>query len=263
MTAVPHNHIAQHYRPEEKLARILKAAKKDALQMKLATFVDLVFRITGVEFGSFGVTGSILLDIHNTKFSDMDMTVYGIQNSLKAKEALTKAFAEPSSRVKRFEGALLNDWCRKKAERFPLSVDDAKQIYERKWNLGVFENVLFSIHPAHTETELVEKYGNKTFRSEEQVTLRAVVTDDSESLFLPCVYKVRDVKVTEGKQTHADITEVVTYESLFDSLAEAGEEIMVKGKLECVHDNRNGTEHYRVLVGSPEGKGKEYVKPVD
>jgi len=260
MTAVPHNDIAQHYRPEEKLAEILKATGRDALQAKLADFVDFVSRKSRVASSNFGVTGSILLDIHDTKFSDMDVTIYGLQNSLKVKEALTKAYAERDLAVKRFEDAMLDDWCRKKAEHFPLSLEDAKRIYERKWNLGVFESVMFSVHPAHTEKELTERYGDKTFRSEGEVTLRAVVANDSESLFLPCVYGVRNVRVTKGKRVDADIAEVVTYESLYDSLANVGKEIVVRGKLEHVLDKKNRREYHRVLVGSPEGEGKEYIK---
>jgi hypothetical protein len=263
MTAVPHSYILQHYKPEEKLAKILKSMKKDALQTKLAAFVGFVSSKSGVASNNFGVTGSILLDIHNPKFSDMDVTIYGLQNSLKVKGALTRAYAKPDSMVKRFEGKILDDWCRKKVERFPLSLKDTRRIYERKWNLGVFEDVVFSVHPTHIEKELAERYGDRTFRSEGQVTLRAVVADDSESLFLPCLYRVRDVKTIEGKHEGVDATQVVSYESLYDSIATAGEEIVVKGKLERVHDNRDGTEHYRVLVGSPEGKGEEYIKPVD
>ena len=263
MTAVPYNYISQHYKPEEKLARILKTSKKDLLQTKLTNFVNFVSRKSSVASNNFGITGSILLDIHNPKFSDMDVTIYGLQNSLKVKKALTRAYVEPDSSVERFEGAILDDWCRKKVARFPLSFDEARRIYERKWNLGVFEDVMFSVHPTHVEKELTEKYGDRTFRSEGQVTLHAVVADDDESSFLPCVYRVRDVKVIEGKQVNTDILELVSYESLYDSLANTGEEIVVKGKLERVHDNRNATEHYRVLVGSPEGKGKEYIKRVD
>jgi predicted nucleotidyltransferase len=263
MTTVPYSYILQHYKPEEKLTKILKTTKKDALQTKLADFVGFVSSKSHVASNNFGVTGSILLDIHNPKFSDMDVTIYGSRNSLKVKEALTQAYAEPDSSVRRFEDKILNDWCRKKAERFPLSPKDTRRIYERKWNLGVFEDVLFSVHPAHIETELTEKYGDKTFRPERQLTLRAVVADDSESLFLPCVYGVRDVKVVEGKRVNVDIREVISYESLYDSLATVHEEILVKGKLEHVHDNRDNTEYYRVLVGSPEGKGEEYIKPVD
>lgn len=262
MTAVPHSYILEHYKPEEKLAKILKTTKKDALQKKLAAFVGFICRRSGVTLNDFGVTGSILLDIHNPKFSDIDVTIYGLQNSLKVKEALTRTYGKSDSRIKRFEGAVLDDWCKKKAARFPLSFDDARRIYERKWNLGVFDDVMFSVHPTHLEMELPEMYGDETFRPEGQLTLRAVVSDDSESLFLPCVYKVRDVRGIEGKPVKIGIQEVATYESLYDSLAKIGEEIVVKGKLERVYNSHNGMEHYRILVGSPEGKGEEYIKPL-
>jgi len=261
MTAVPHNRIAQHYKPEEKLARLLQTKQKDALQQKLAALATFLSEKTGIAINHFGVTGSILLDIHNTKFSDIDLTVYGFENSLTLKKTLNQITTDTGSPVKRFEGAVLKEWCQKKAERYPLSFEDAKRIYERKWNLGLFEGTQFSIHPAKLEEELTEKYGDKTFQPVSQVTIKATVTDDRESLFLPCVYKVRDVEVIEGEQTGADILEVVSYESLYDSLAENGEKIVAKGKLERVHDNRNGQEYYRLLVGSPEGKGEEYIKP--
>lgn len=263
MTAVPKRNILQHYKPEEKLARILKTEKRDVLQTKLANLVEFVSRKSGVSSNNFGVTGSILLDIHNPRFSDIDLTVYGLQSSLKVKKTLIRAYAGSNSTIKRFEGAILDDWCRKKVKRFPLSLRDARRIYERKWNLGVFEDAIFSVHPAQLGAELTERYGDKTFIPEGQLTLRAVVSDDADSLFLPCVYGVCDVKVIKGRRVDADILEVVSYESLYDSLATTGEEIVVKGKLERVHDNRNGTEHYRVLVGSPEGKGGEYIKPIN
>lgn len=263
MTAVPNDYIAQHYKPEEKLAQILQAKHKDALQEKLAAFVKLLSEKSGVKSGFFGVTGSILLDIHNPKFSDIDLTIYGLKNSLALKEALVRIYADPHSSVKRFEDRMLDEWCRKKTEHFPLSLEDAKRIYEHKWNIGLFDGTLFSIHPAKLEEELIEKYGDKSFLSEGQVTVRVVVADDSESLFLPCVYRVRDVEVLEGKPDSVDIKEIVSYESLYDSLAQKGEEFIVKGKLERVFDNRNGRTYYRLLVGSLEERAKNTSNPFD
>ncbi len=78
-------------------------------------------------------------------------------------------------------------------------------------------------------------------------------------MFLPAVYRVRDVEVAEGPLA-ADIEEVVSYESLYDSLAEVGESIKVRGKLERILAAKTEREYHRVLVGSPEGKGKEYIK---
>jgi hypothetical protein len=261
MTAVPHIYIAQHYRPEEKLAGILHAIRNDSLQKKLAAFVTLLHEKSGIAIEYFGVTGSILLDIHNPRFSDIDLTIYGLQNSLKIKETLNQLVGDPSSLVRRFQGVPLDEWCRKKAEHFPLSIEDARRLYERKWSIGLFSDVPFSIHSVKIEDELTERYGDKTFRPRGQVVIRAKIADDRESMFLPCIYKVRDVRVLEGKQDGSRISEVVSYESLYDSLAEIGEEISVKGKLESVRDNRDGREYHRVLVGSPEGKGKEYIKP--
>jgi predicted nucleotidyltransferase len=261
MTAVPHDQIAQHYKPEEKLAQILHATNRDVLQEKLVSFISFLSGKSGVATDCFGVTGSILLDIHNLKFSDIDLAIYGLRNSLQLKETVDQIAMDSSSPLKRLERAMLDEWCRKKVEHFPLSLDDAKRIYRHKWNVGLFDSVLFSIHPVQVEEELTERFGDKTFHSKGQVTIRAVVADDSESLFLPCVYKVRDVKLLEGESDGTSIFEVVSYESLYDSLAEIGEEIVAKGKLELVHDNRNSREYYRVLVGSPEGNGREYIKP--
>jgi hypothetical protein len=262
MTAVPHDFIAKHYRPEEKLAQILETINRDALQEKLSAFIALLHEKSGIAVDCFGVTGSILLDIHNPKFSDIDLTIYGLQSSLKIKRTLNQLVNEPSSQVKRFEGKILDEWCRKKTEHFPLDLEDAKRLYARKWNIGMFNGTPFSIHPVKLEDELAKRYGDETFRSEGQAVIRAEVADDRESMFLPCAYQVRDVKMLDGKQDGSRISEVVSYESLYDSLAEAGEEIIAKGKLESVRDNRNAKEYYRVLVGSPEGNGNEYIKPI-
>jgi len=260
MTAVPLDRIQRHYKPEQKFLELLRATKRDSLQEKLVAFVAFLSEKSGIPTDYFGVTGSILLGIHNPEFSDIDLTVYGQKNSQKLKETLNKITAKSDSPIKRFKGTVLEDWCRKKVGHYPLTFEDARRIVERKWNLGLFEGTLFSVHPAKLESELTEKYGDKIYRSRDKVTIEATVTDNSESLFLPCVYHVNSVKVIEGRQADVEISEVVSYESLYDSLAETGEKITVKGKLEQVIDHRNSQEYYRVLVGSPEGKGEEYIK---
>jgi len=259
MTAVPHKSIKRHFKPEEKLRELLKSQDLDVLQAKLVRFVRTLSDASNVRLNSFGVTGSILLDIHSPEFSDMDLTVYGLKNSLALKEALTQLYAS-SSGVKRFEGTLLEGWCRSKAKKHPLSLAEAKKIYEKRWNVGTFDGTPFSVHPVKTESEINEKYGDKSFRPEGFVTIRAVVDDDSECMFLPAIYRVRDVEVLDGPEVR-DLLEVVSYESLYDSLAGEGEKITVHGKLEVVEDLRDGRVYHRVLVGSPEGRGSEFIKP--
>lgn len=258
LTAVPHKNIKAHFIPEQKLAQLRAASEVDSLQDKLIKLTKSLEEISNVPSGYFGVTGSLLIDIHQPMFSDLDITVYGRKNSW----ALRNAFAENSNSkmpTKRLSGKLLEEWCLKKARQYPLTPAEASKIYERKWNLGFFKDTWFSIHPIKLESEVAETYGQKVYYPCGQVTIRGVVRDNVDSLFLPSVYHLEEDEVLEGPRL-GKITEVVSYESLYDSLAENGEAIIARGKLEQVYERGTNRETYRVLVGSPEGKGKEYIK---
>ena len=260
MTAVPREYITKHFKPEEKLARLFRKSRLDSLQRKVVRFVSLLSELSGISVDDFGVTGSILLGIHNPVFSDMDITMYGVESSYAVKDALTGVCSTGNFGVGRFEEEKLRNWYINKTRNHPISLAEAERIYKRKWNIGVFEGTLFSVHPVKMEQELTEEYGDKTYHPARAVTIHAVVADSKDSIFLPAIYRVREVTVKEDVE--ANIEEVVSYEGLYDSLAEKGEEIEAKGKLEHVIDNRIGREYDRVLVGSPEGKGREYIKPL-
>jgi len=259
MTAVPLEYIARHYRPEEKLAQLMNAQRLDLLQKKVKRFVSLLAEKSGVAPEFFGVTGSILLSIHRLNVSDLDITVYGYKNSFAVKRVLLDAFSMSGSGVKRFEGSALTAWCKSKTNAHPLTFAEALQIYKRKWNLGTYDDVGFSVHPVKLEQEVTEEYADKVYEPIGQVVVGAVIHQNSDSMFLPAVYEVREAKVIKGPPA-SDIEEVVSYEGLYGDIAEIGETILAKGKLEQVTDKKNKRKYHRVVVGSPEGKGAEYIK---
>ena len=261
VTAVPCECIKQHLMPEKKLEQLRNSGDLDSLQKKLLRFTNYLQEISGITQTAFGITGSILLDIHQPSFSDLDVIVYGTKNSWKLKQALISQQG-PDSPIKRLQDKALDEWCIKKTQQYPMNKQDALNLYNRKWNLGYFEETYVSIHPAKKQSEITEKYGSKTYQPIGQVTIKAVVSDSVDSLFLPAVYKVTDVTFLENEHS-ANISEVVTYEGLYSSLAETGEKIQVKGKLEKVIEKQINKQSYRVVVGSPEGKGTEYIKMVE
>jgi hypothetical protein len=112
---------------------------------------------------------------------------------------------------------------------------------------------------AAKEEEVDEEYADKVYEGVGNATVGAVVHQNADSMFLPAVYQVREAKVVKGPQV-IDIEEVVSYESLYGDMADVGETILVKGKLEHVTDRKNKRKYHRLIVGSPEGKGSEYVK---
>jgi predicted nucleotidyltransferase len=261
VTAVPRQNIGTHFKPEQKLAQLRIASQSDSLQDKLIRFTRFLEEIGGISNSFLGVTGSLLIDIHQPKFSDLDITVYGRENSWRLRDAFAEGSVSEMP-TERLSGKLLEKWCFKKARQYPLTPAEASKMYERKWNLGFFEKTWFSIHPVKLENEVTEKYGQKTYQPCGQVTIHAVVRDNIDSLFLPSVYRLEEVEVLEGPMLER-ITEVVSYESLYASLAKNGETIVTKGKLERVLEQGTSRETYRILVGSPEGKGNEYIKLQD
>ena len=261
MTAVPHDHIKKHFIPEQKLTQLRQAKHLDSLQEKLIRFTKFLEDVSNVSESSFGVTGSLLLDIHQPRFSDIDIIVYGTSDSWNLKRALD-GNVDSEMLLRRLKGQALKNWCVKKSQQYPLSVKDALKLSKRKWNLGFFEDKWVSIHPVKLESDVKKEYGQETYVPYGQVVIQAVVCDNNDSIFLPATYKIGDVKFIEGSH-FANVSEVVSYESLYDSLAQKGERLQVKGKLERVIEKSNNRQHYRVLVGSAEGKGKEYIKLVE
>ena len=142
-----------------------------------------------------------------------------------------------------------------------MTYNEAAKILERRWNRGVYEETFFSIHPVKTEDEIDENYGDRIFKPKGMVKIEAIVSDSSDSEFLPAIYKVKDVRVLEGEKV-SDINEVVSYEGLYGGLAKEGERILAYGKMEHVTDRRSGKIYHRVLIGSREAEGRDYIKPL-
>jgi len=262
ISAVPLRFVKVHYKPEEMLARLLFLSDEikvlDPLERRVVDLVEMISSESGVDNRFLGVNGSVLLGIHNPAFSDIDLTVYGYENTLRVKETLKSLYKK--SFVQRFEGPLLEDWAIRKSRQFPVSPSEAKEFYNRSWNRGHFKGTLFSIHPIKLEEEVKERFGERRFIPKGLVTVQAKVVDISDSSFLPATYRVDEVTVIEGQIVN-NILEISSYDGFYCDLFQEGEFAEARGKLEKVIDDRNKTTYHRVLVGSFEAHGKDYIKP--
>jgi len=250
---VPREYVENYYVPEERLEEIL-AVPRDLLEEEVRAFVSEIVAITGIETSDLGITGSILLGIHNPEFSDIDLLVYGLENALKVRAALKEG---RSAKIRPVTGKALEEWCASVARRFPLSYEEARYLAGRRWNYGFFEGRYFSIHPTRKDDEIRENYGDRIYREKGVARIRAIVSDANEALFTPAVYRMEDVKVLEGdEEVQHLLREIVSYEGLYRDIVDDGEEIEAKGKLESVNE-----QYYRLVIGTTMLKGEEYIKP--
>ncbi|MBT5641485.1 hypothetical protein HOJ44_00045 [Candidatus Bathyarchaeota archaeon] len=242
---VPKNHVKQYYSAREKLQEIKGRGAKDSLERKLLDLSTVLEEKTGIK-NSLGVTGSILTGSHNPSFSDIDLTVHGYDASRKLIEVLGELIEEADI-VKSVTPEEKEKWVRNRAEKFPLSIDDMRNIAEKRWNYGYFEDTYFSVHPIRTDEEITEHYGDNTYHRKKVVEGTATVSDNRDSIYLPAVYRV------EGAD---EVSEVVSFEGLYGSLFEVGDRIQFKGILEEI---KGRTPRNRVLVGGA-GSPDSYIK---
>ncbi len=242
---VPSSKVKKYYQPKNRLNTIKKNGAKDLLEEKLLRLAKILEETTDVE-GSLGVTGSILTRTHNPTFSDIDLTVYGLRESYRLIDAIKEL--KKTGEIRGISEGERGEWVQNRIYKHGLSSEALIRIAEKRWNYGYFEETYFSVHPTRRDNEILETYGENMYNRVGVVSGSAVVTDSSESIFLPAIYAIED--------SNPEITEIVSFEGLYGSLFKAGEEIKYKGILEKVEGKNS---HQRIIIGGA-GSPDSYIK---
>lgn len=257
-SAVPKDLIHVHYKPEEKLDKLLNSSKLDPLQRKTIDVATILSKKSGIKLQNFGISGSVLIDLHQTSFSDIDLITYGKKHGWMVREALLSLIRSGRSKIEPFPKNEVPTPSRKKRLCL-MNKMQLKLFYDRKWNRGVIDGTPFSVNPVLTPNDIQGMYGEYGCEPLGIVEAEATVTDSSESIFVPARYLVSAVKLNKNVKIN-DVKEVISYDRDYGDIAYDGEKILIRGKLErveCLHD---GTTYYRIVIGSIEGEGTDYIK---
>ncbi len=266
---VPREYVARYYDPQERLREIL-AHPGDSLEEEVCGLATEIAETAGVPVGDLGITGSILIGLHNPTFSDIDLVVYGRQSARRVRRALGagdnesgkerrgRAAQSAAPRIRELGAAFIERWSRGIAERFPLTVSEAQYLARRRWNYGWYGERYFSIHPIRTDDEITEHYGDHIYRGQGAARIRATVVGTSDALFMPAGYLLADVEVLEGLAEAADVRELVSYEGLYRDVADVGQRIEAKGNVERVDADIADIDSasVRASAADPKGFGK-------
>ena len=250
VSCVPLSDVKCYYDPVERVDSLIRDGPSDPLEEKLLRLVEYLQGHASVE-GKIGVTGSILTRSHNPEFSDIDITVYGREETRWVREAVLGAREEGVIRGRSEEE--VERWVAQRAEKFPLSTEELRKLAFRRWNYGFYKDTYVSIHPTRTDDEITESYGDYVYNRLGEVKGTAVVVDAAESIYLPAIYRVTDSKL--GNQ-RATISEIVSYEGIYGGMFEVDEKVVFKGILERYMGKEEG---HRVVLGGAGSTGG-YVK---
>lgn len=256
ISMVPRGMIKRYYSCQARLQEIMTNGYRDRLEAETFSLSREISELSGVDVRDLGVTGSILIGIHNPAFSDIDLTVHGLSEALQVRRALTELRGR-HERIKPPPREKILEWTLKFSRIFGLDPRSASILANRRWNYMVFNRRFFSIHPIRKDEEITETYGEKIYYPVGVAEGEATVEDSGESLFLPAIYRVKEVELKAGGEY--DVREIVSFEGAFSGIAYEGERVAFRGKLERVESKAE--TYYRVVLGTAEVKDN-YIVPV-
>jgi predicted nucleotidyltransferase len=259
MSAVPKRFVTEHYTPEKQLQYLFTAEVVDPLQETAIQLTSYLSQETSIPEDRFGVTGSILTNIHQPTFSDIDLVVYGCKEGWKLKRFLQRLFEVGDGVLTRYCGEAVAKILDKWLVKYPLTLKEAAEVFRRRWNYGFFKETPFSIHVVKTREEVWEIYGDKQYTPLTFVEGKAKITEVENSLVLPCTY---GVDFFEGLGEGVTVEKIVSYDGFYGGIFDCGEIVDVRGKLEKVHDRRRRRVYHQIVVGSLEARGEDYIKPI-
>ena len=226
MQGVPHELVKNVFYPSQKLKELMDRPETDLEKctVKLA-------RLLEVPLTSIGVSGSILVGL-DTPESDIDLLVYGERNCIQAYKNLTqlreKGVITPFTEVKAKEKAYFR-WG---------SVEENLVMLERKKVMhGLFQGKEYFFRFLKEESL---PYGDIQYIPMHKAVLRAVVKDDTDSIFTPCCYRIIHSSI-EGVDT------LVSLRGRFCEQVQKGDSITARGSIEKVVSNCD--EYYQMMLG--------------
>lgn len=227
--SAPLSSVKKVYVPRECLRSLVKLKDRDGLQKTTLDFIGLLSGESGTSIDSFGVHGSVALNMHSPK-SDIDIVVYGAENFRRLEKTVDKLVRVGTLRYQSNNRL------------------DAARHFK-----GRYRSKIFMYNAIRKPEEINTKYGMFKYFPITTVRFRCTVKDDGEAMFRPAIYKVEDYKPADAASTLPKdrIPQLVMSNiGCYRNVARQGDEIRISGMLERVESLGTGQVFHQVVVGT-------------
>lgn len=247
LSEVPLEDIENYYSPLERLQELRHSGKLNGLEIIALEFFENLKTCADISWNKMGISGSLLVKLHNPN-SDIDSVIYGTANCRNVYEALKSMTQDPKSNVKAYTKEDLQKLFTFRVKDTRMHFHDFVRTESRKVLQGRFKNRDYFVRFVKDWSEVQEKYGEILYKNVGYAKIRAVVEDDSEAIFTPCSYKVKNVDFLKG--VRFPLEEIASFRGRFCEQAQTDEKVIAQGKVERVIDNTRDHEYFRLLLGN-------------
>ncbi|MHA1379828.1 MAG: hypothetical protein ACTSRG_15765 [Candidatus Helarchaeota archaeon] len=242
--AVPYDKIKKIYYPDQYLNSLIYK-ERNKIEENLVEFVNYLTEYSKVLRLDLGISGSHMVGL-NTPQSDFDFIVYGRENCERLYKNMDNLFDDEDNPIKRYDNEDLKELYIFRGKDSKIDFENFAQFEKRKKLQGKFKNVDFYIRCIKAWDEIKTRYGFYRYKPIGDAVIQAYITDDEDSIFTPCSYKIEDVKFLKGNKVK-NLIEISSFRGRCCE-AQKGEAVLAKGKIELV-SSQNGENYHRLLVG--------------
>ncbi len=244
---VPLEDVKYHYKPANRLRELRSDEQLDELEGDTLAFIALLKGHAKVSWSKMGISGSLLVRLHRAD-SDIDPVVYRSENCRKVYEELKTLMQDAESPVKAYSMKEMRKLFRFRVKDTQMSFRDFVKTESRKVLQGKYKNRDYFMRFVKDWNETKTEYGAVRYKNVGYAKIRALIEDDSEAIFTPCSYKIKNVEFLEGMCF--PIEEVASFRGRFCEQARTDEAVIVQGKVERVIDDGQNREYFRILLGN-------------
>ncbi|MEM3641509.1 MAG: hypothetical protein QXH37_06285, partial [Candidatus Bathyarchaeia archaeon] len=245
---VPVKTVMKQFIPVQKLQEFRSSKSLDELENLALKSATLLKKTANISWDSIGISGSLLVRLH-TASSDIDLVVYGSKNCLKVYSVLQSMLKDGDAPFKPYTRDDLNALFDFRSKDTVMGFEGFVAVESRKVLQGKFLGKDYFIRFVKDWNEMDEKYGDVCYKNSGYAKIEATIAEDSESIFTPCKYKIRNVRVIEGPKLQP-ILEIASFRGRFCEQAKTGEVVVAQGKFERVIDHRQNCEYFRLMLGN-------------
>ncbi|MEJ2242165.1 MAG: hypothetical protein P8Y18_08490 [Candidatus Bathyarchaeota archaeon] len=244
---IPINEIKEHFQPIQGLRTLRKRTNLDKTEKAALLFMENLKDESGVQWNKLGISGSILVNIHEES-SDIDLIVYGSKTGYKVAQTMKRLLNDEKNLFQPYDLKNLKELFDFRSKDTNMTFEDFVRTDSRKISHGKFLGKHFFIRFVKDSNEINEQYGDIIYYPEGNSRILATIVNDREALFTPCTYEINNVKVIQGSKVKS-IKEIVSFRGRFCEQARIGERVIAEGKIERVQQ-QGKDDHYRLLLGS-------------
>ncbi len=242
--------IKEIYTPRNFFKNLLEKNDLTNIEIRSKELCKLLISKGNISENSIGITGSTMVGL-NTEDSDIDIIVYGTEESLKLHERFKKIF-ESSDKIRKYNKEEYKTHYEWRVGGSDIPFEDFLRSEQRKQHQGKFMENKFFIRYIKSPKDWKGNFHDYQFKNLGRIKIKAEITNSIDSIFTPCLYKLNTIKILEStlklKDVNLrDINEVSSFRGRFCEQAKEGENVLIEGKIEKVNF-KNTKEYFRVLL---------------